>query len=168
MTRCSEARQRGAELVEFALVLPAILLLLVGIVDFGAAFALRQKMTNAARECARIVVSEPLSDQSCQSATPCAIVAGANAAVAYMGNAGASLACIQPAAPTSSSALEWTYACAGGATLVINRGYTISGPGGGLIPATQVTLTYPVAWCLGGLAPSAPIATQVTMPDLVS
>lgn len=168
MTRGFRTRQRGAELVEFALVLPAILLLFVGIAGFGAAFVLRQKMTNAAREGARVVVSVPLTNQTCQSATPCAIVAGASAVVAYMGNAGASLACIHPSAPTSAGALQWTYACAGGATLVINRGYTIANPGGGLIPATQVTLSYPVSWWLAGVGSGATITTQATLPNLVS
>ena len=163
--------ERGAELVEFGLVLPLVLLLLVGIFDFGSAFALRQKMTNAAREGARIVVSNSLTDQSCSSSTPCAIVAAADAVVQYMGNAGASLSCIQPGSPTSTGTLAWTYSCPSGASLEINRGYTIAAPGGGLLPATQVTLVYPFTWRLAGFLPgysrNAAISTQVTMTNLV-
>ena len=45
---------RGAELVELALVLPVLLLVLGGIVDFGFLFKDFQVVTNAAREGARV------------------------------------------------------------------------------------------------------------------
>src|SRR5215831_8178385 len=48
--------QRGAELIEFALVLPLLLLLVLGIVDFGFLFQRMEVITNAAREGARIAV----------------------------------------------------------------------------------------------------------------
>jgi Flp pilus assembly protein TadG len=48
--------QRGAELIEMALVLPLLLLILVGIVDFGFLFQRYEVLTNAAREGARIAV----------------------------------------------------------------------------------------------------------------
>lgn len=58
MTRPVHARRDeiGAEVVEFALVLPLVLLLLVGIVDFGLLFQQYQTITNAAREGARLAV----------------------------------------------------------------------------------------------------------------
>src|SRR6185369_3492982 len=46
----------GAELIEFALVLPLLLLLVLGIVDFGFMFQRLEVVTNAAREGARIAV----------------------------------------------------------------------------------------------------------------
>lgn len=48
--------ERGAELIEFALVLPMLLVIVLGIVDFGFLFQRMQVMTNAAREGARIAV----------------------------------------------------------------------------------------------------------------
>ena len=48
--------QTGAELVEFALVLPMMLLVFGGIVDFGLLLQRQQVVTNAAREGARIAV----------------------------------------------------------------------------------------------------------------
>lgn len=48
--------ERGAELIEFALVLPLLLMILLGIVDFGFLFQRMQVMTNAAREGARMAV----------------------------------------------------------------------------------------------------------------
>lgn len=168
----ARTKQSGAELVEFALVLPLLLLLFVGILDFGSLFALRQKMTNATREAARIVVSLPLTDTSCSSSTPCSIVAATNAVVQYMANAGANLSCIQPGSPTTNAGLEWTYSCTNGTSLVIDRGYAIPGPGGALIPATQITLVYPIQWrlihFLPGFSRFPTITTQTIMQNLVS
>jgi len=48
--------QAGAELVEFALVLPILLLVFGGIVDFGLLLLRQQVVTNAAREGARLAV----------------------------------------------------------------------------------------------------------------
>lgn len=48
------ADERGTELVEFALVLPLLMLVLGGIVDFGFLFQRYQVLTNAAREGARL------------------------------------------------------------------------------------------------------------------
>lgn len=48
--------QAGAELVEFALVLPMMLLVFGGIVDFGLLLQRQQVVTNAAREGARLGV----------------------------------------------------------------------------------------------------------------
>jgi Flp pilus assembly protein TadG len=48
--------ERGAELIEFALVLPLLMLIVLGIADFGFLFQRMQVMTNAAREGARIAV----------------------------------------------------------------------------------------------------------------
>jgi Flp pilus assembly protein TadG len=166
------AGQSGVELIEFALSLPLLLLLLVGIFDFGSFFVLRQKMTVATREAARIVVSSPLSDSSCTSSTPCSIVAAANAVVQSMANAGASVSCIQPSSPTFSTALRWTYSCANGTSLAINRGYSLSGPSSTVIPATRVTFAYPIQWrllqFLPGFSNATKITTQAAMQNLVS
>jgi Flp pilus assembly protein TadG len=46
--------EAGAAAVEFAFVLPVLLLLLFGIVEFGRAWNVRQTLTDAAREGARV------------------------------------------------------------------------------------------------------------------
>jgi Flp pilus assembly protein TadG len=46
----------GAQLVEFALVLPLLLLIVLGIAEFGFVFQRYEVLTNAAREGARIAV----------------------------------------------------------------------------------------------------------------
>ena len=54
--------ERGAELIEFALVLPLMLLVLLGIIDFGLLFQRYLVVTNAAREGARVAVLPGYSD----------------------------------------------------------------------------------------------------------
>ena len=46
--------ERGAALVEFALVLPLLMAILMGILDYGYVYYVRLTMTNAAREGARV------------------------------------------------------------------------------------------------------------------
>lgn len=48
--------QRGASLVEFALVFPIFVLVILGLVSFGMMLALKQGVTNAAADAARSVV----------------------------------------------------------------------------------------------------------------
>ena len=48
--------QEGAAAVEFALLLPLLVLLLFGMIEFGLAFNTRIQATNAAREAARQAV----------------------------------------------------------------------------------------------------------------
>lgn len=52
------ASERGAELIEFALVVPILILILAGMVDFGMMFRSYEAVTNAAREGARVGVLE--------------------------------------------------------------------------------------------------------------
>jgi len=47
---------KGAELIEFALVFPLLLLVMFGIMDFGILFQRYETVTNAAREGARVAV----------------------------------------------------------------------------------------------------------------
>lgn len=49
----AEDRDRGAALVEFALILPILLILLLGIIDFGLYFYNDLQLTHAARDAAR-------------------------------------------------------------------------------------------------------------------
>jgi Flp pilus assembly protein TadG len=54
MLRKTRERQKGQALVEFALVLPLLLLLLFGIVEFGRIFAADLMVIQSAREGARV------------------------------------------------------------------------------------------------------------------
>jgi Flp pilus assembly protein TadG len=52
----------GAEIVELATSLPVLVLFVIGIFDFTNAVTLKQKLTNAAREGARVAAADPASD----------------------------------------------------------------------------------------------------------
>ena len=50
MRQCGSSRERGASLVEFALIVPLLTLFLFGIVQFGIAYDKQQSINSAARE----------------------------------------------------------------------------------------------------------------------
>ena len=56
------AGRRGQALVEFAMVMPLLLLLLVGLIEFGRAWNLHQVVTDASREGARHAVLQSEAD----------------------------------------------------------------------------------------------------------
>jgi Flp pilus assembly protein TadG len=73
MIRLTNRPERGAALVEFAVILPLFLLLLFGIMDAGWMFAQQIEMTNATREGARLAVvdfgtGEQVIDETCDRA----------------------------------------------------------------------------------------------------
>lgn len=53
---------RASSLAEFAISLPLLVVLVVGIFDFGGAFNLKQQLDNAVREGARFGASQPTND----------------------------------------------------------------------------------------------------------
>ena len=60
MRRWCRRRARGQALVEFALVMPIMMVLLMGIIELGRAWNMKQVLTDAAREGARLaVVADP-------------------------------------------------------------------------------------------------------------
>jgi Flp pilus assembly protein TadG len=60
--------ERGAALVEFALVAPLLLLIVFGVIDFGIAFANYENVRSGTRDAARMAVVNDL-----QNAPPCTI-----------------------------------------------------------------------------------------------
>ena len=66
-TRTMARDERGQALVEFALILPIILLLVVGMLEFARAWNLHQVMTDAAREGARRAVLADTKDPKGQT-----------------------------------------------------------------------------------------------------
>jgi Flp pilus assembly protein TadG len=69
MSRPSRRRQgeRGAALLEMAFTLPLLLLVCVGILEFGRAYQTWQVLTNAAREGARLAVLPGMDDNAVRS-----------------------------------------------------------------------------------------------------
>jgi TadE-like protein len=70
-------RTRGQSLTEFALILPLLILLLMGILDFGRAIFAFNTLSNAAREGARVAIV----DQTVTSGVPAGAQEAANQAV---------------------------------------------------------------------------------------
>ena len=60
-------REDGAALIETAFVLPIMLLVCVGILEFGRAYQTWQVVTNAAREGARVAILPEYADASVAS-----------------------------------------------------------------------------------------------------
>ena len=54
--KAAESGRRGQAVVEFALVLPLVLILVISVFEFARAWNIQQVMTDAAREGARIAV----------------------------------------------------------------------------------------------------------------
>lgn len=152
----------GAELLELGLALPLLLVLVVGIIDFGKAYNTKHVMSNAAREAARMISSTSLSDSSCPSGwspsspgsgTPCPVQAAAITVANYMTNAGLNTAaCLGSSTitPTYSTPMTWTYTC-DNVTLVIDKAYHYPAYGSATstILGTDVKLSYPYTFMFG-------------------
>ena len=63
--------RRAAQIAEFALSLPLLVVFVVGIFDFSGALSLKAKLTNAAREAARAAAADPANDLGARSAFGC-------------------------------------------------------------------------------------------------
>jgi Flp pilus assembly protein TadG len=70
--------ERGAEMVEFALIAPLLLLIIGGIADFGFLFQSFEVTTNAAREGARVAILPGYDADADDDGQPDAVVARVN------------------------------------------------------------------------------------------
>ncbi len=150
----------GAQLLEFALAMPILVVLLIGIIDFGGAYNLKQKLNNAAREGARF--ASALNCNDCSQTVPLTTQSIRDVVEAYLTNANVPLCgTAGTTTPTNPSALTWTYTyssspCSSSApfTMKIERGYTYTytDTASGTtktVTASRVTLSYPYTWTFG-------------------
>lgn len=111
MKRARPGRERGAAAVEFALLLPLLLLIVFGIIDFGRALNTQITLTQAAREGARLAAL----GQTCGSlTTPGTVLYRTQTAATglNLGQAGASVSCTtcpQGAGPTVDGTVAISY-----------------------------------------------------------
>jgi len=167
------AGERGAQIVEFAVALPVLVVFVVGIFDFSNAFTLKQRLTNVARDAARAAASDPASDLqgSFSGTSPVSVIDAYYVVDNYLlannlGDCGI--------APTPTVAgLTWTFTASGspcvapGLKIIVNRGYyypavgaaapslTCVGqaPGGQLaVVSTCVSIQYAYPWRFGRAA----------------
>jgi Flp pilus assembly protein TadG len=163
---CSD--DRAAQIVELAVSLPLLLVFVVGIFDFSGAFTLKQKLTNAAREGARVAAAAPANDLSNpSSAVPASVDLALRVVDKYLEGVDINDCGLDPSTTSVPSGLTWTYTATGngcptgGLTLVINRGYVFpptgassptgctSQPSSGNtvnVVGTCVSITYAYKW----------------------
>ena len=174
LRRCC-ASTEGAQLLEFALAAPLLLVMIVGIFDFGGVYNLKQKLNNAAREGARYAANQSsnISDISTTS-----VGAVGNVVSNYLANAGVTKCTIGSA---SGGPLDFTFSSTssgcGSFRLEVNRGATITS-GSVAYTATKVTITYPYTWSIGNIMKlflpgstlnsglPATVQTDTTMPNI--
>jgi Flp pilus assembly protein TadG len=157
-------------MVEFAMALPLLVVFVVGIFDFSSAYTLKQKLTNAAREAARVAAADPASDLG--NNVPASIADAYQVIYNYLlANQISPCGINLPGGPTGT--LTWTITgnpCGNGQlTITINRGYyfqlqqtgdtpaaaTCLPQTGGTRPSvisTCVSIQYPYQWQFGRVA----------------
>jgi Flp pilus assembly protein TadG len=154
--RNPRSSERGAELLELALVLPILLVMLVGIIDFGQAWSLKDKLTGAARDAARVAVAKfnDTNNPQCPGETPCSVQAAASAAVAALNSANVDTCGLDPSTSTpAAGTFAWTYTagCANPLTIKVERAVP-QVVDGTTILSTRVTLSYPYNWTFANVA----------------
>jgi len=158
----------GAAIVELAVSLPLLIVLVVGIFDFGGAFNLKEELSNTVREGARFGAAQPTNDLCGSCNPPPSINAAAYLVDAYLTAAhinDCGLAAVLAGTP-SGTGPPWTYSaasggCGGTLTLKIAKdlstgsgtptcSLTMSNYGAnGVIvnaPCTNVSISYPYQW----------------------
>jgi hypothetical protein len=144
----------GSQLAELAIALPLLVVFVVGIFDFGAAYNLRQKLATAAEEGAIASAAQPIVDLDQPTPPgPTSIRLAADVMLNYLIYEGVLPNATQGGCVLTSplqSGLVWTYVltgCPDTLTIVINRGFVMSsGTTQPRIVGTQVTLSYPHQW----------------------
>jgi Flp pilus assembly protein TadG len=146
----------GSQIAEFAVALPLLLIMVVGIFDFGNAYNIKQKVTNIAREATRMGAGQPTSDLT-NPAPPSILAIRDMVSSALLSSKLSDCGLGTTAAtPAGGGALwKWTFttSCgsAGNLVLSVDRGYVFTSTltaGGNSIKMinTQVTLLYPYQW----------------------
>jgi Flp pilus assembly protein TadG len=160
--------EKGTEIVEFAVCLPIVALLLIGMMDFGHAFNLKQQLNNAAREGARFATNQNTSDLT--QTTPSSITAVRDVIANYLSNAHLKTCGLATAAP-SKVGMTWTYTansnCPGTLTLTIQRGLTTVA-NGTTLTLTRVTLQYPFGWRFNRIVQLVAPGASFTSPLIIS
>ena len=139
----------ASQVVETALSLPLLVLFVVGVFDFSGAITLKQKLTNAAREGARVAASDPASDMF--ATVPVAINDAGQVVDNYLRSENINDCGLGPTLPApTQTKLTWKYASTGscpgtGISVAINRGCSTLENSINLI-GTCVTITYAYKW----------------------
>jgi len=168
----------GAALIEFAVSLPLLVVLVVGIFDFGGAFNTKQELNNAMREAAHFAANQPTNDLG--QVQPPSVDAVRFLVDSYLQNAhlndcGLSLPAAKPA---NAGALVWVSSASGGGcslTLTISRGNVIQDTSQTptlYILTSNVQIVYPYQWHFNSviqlLVPGSSFALTTIQSDATS
>jgi len=174
----------GSQIAEFAVALPLLLVMVVGIFDFGNAYNIKQKVTNIAREATRMGASQPTADLT--NPAPASILAIRDlVSSALLSSKLPDCGLGTTAATPAGGATPWkwtiTTSCgsAGNLVLSVDRGYVFTSTltaGGNSIKMinTQVTLLYPYQWQFNRIVtvmlPTAiyPGTTQISVASVMA
>ena len=168
----------AAALIEFAVALPLLVVLVVGIFDFGGAFNLKQELNNAAREGANFGASEPTNDLY-NSGTPPTIDAVRYLVDSYLvasrlNDCGLGA---MPAPGNQSGPMTWTYSatgCTPNLQLTIVRPCStsscpfITGPSNVYVPDTYVQISYPYQWHFNNVIQLLVPGAQYTLSSITT
>jgi Flp pilus assembly protein TadG len=150
--------EEAAQILEFALSLPLLVVFVVGIFDFSGALSLKQKLTNAAREAARVAAADPANDLAgAASGTPASVLDALQVVDKYLNSENIYPCGLTAALPSrSGTSLTWVStgtACGSvppnGIILTINRGFVTKQNIGTVmtdVVNTQVTIQYGYKW----------------------
>jgi Flp pilus assembly protein TadG len=139
----------ASQIAEFAVALPLLAVVVIGITDFGSAFDLKYKLSNAVRAGARVVSTQNTSDVT--NAVPPSVTTVRDAVDSYLVGDRVNDCGLATASPAQSG-LVWTYTantrCPGGGTLtlIVDRGKTFPTTGGVTVETTRVSISYPFRW----------------------
>ncbi|MBI1740419.1 MAG: pilus assembly protein [Acidobacteriales bacterium] len=165
-------RTEGSALLEFAIVLPLLVVFVVGIYDFSGAYNQKQKIAHAAQAGAIVAGGQPTGDmyidplpnpdpESLQPVVSVIFNSLAADGVLPLANQGT---CAVPVTPTPNGGLSWTYTISGcwsyptDATpgclndpadklrIEIDRGWVPTEATPPVTVGTQVTVSYPYHW----------------------
>jgi len=178
----------GAQIIEFAVTLPLLMVFVVAIGDFGSAVTLKQKLNNAVREGARFGANEPTADlystlsagSAPASVNAIARLVGTYLQAAKLNDCGLATGSWTVSAPTAPLAWQYTGSSCP-LTLTIDRGFPVPAGSSNNLPkwmiSTQVTVSYPYQWqfnrVIGLIAPNANYAgpsllkSDATIPNLM-
>ena len=146
---------QGAALLEFAIVLPLLMVFVVGIFDFSGAFNQKQKIEQAAQQGAIIAGAQPMSDIASGNGDPDSLHPVVTAVFNSLVGSGvlAKGTCIPPGtvAPPTPPNLKWKYTisgCPDDLVIVIDRGWVSPSASISTTIAvgTTVKVTYPYRW----------------------
>jgi Flp pilus assembly protein TadG len=189
LARGTWRNDRGAQLLEFAVALPLLVVFTVGIFDFSGAFTLKQRLTNVTRDAARAAAADPASDvMNPSTSVPVSVSDAFQIIDSYLIANKINDCGISASSAAQTPPATWVYSgnsngCPGtGLIITINRAYffpqngTATAPGLNCSPqpagaqatviATCVSLQYAYQWRFGRVA--SLLGSRVGLPSSIT